>query len=141
MKSMEGVSYFENTLEVLRLAPTKFDNMVALLLEKDRKGTRILLLPQTLKKPSTPTANGKPIRTSFANIVSKKAILKQLALRRKRKNRNNTMLILLMLINQRRFPPSMKFMYSSLMSPSMRRIWMSSYFFYLCVGALLLHYA
>ena len=37
MKSMEGISRFENTLEVLRLAITTFDDMVALTLEKDRR--------------------------------------------------------------------------------------------------------
>ena len=48
MKIMEGISHFENTLEVLRLATMTFDDKVALILEKDRR-KKTLLFPQALK--------------------------------------------------------------------------------------------
>lgn len=37
IRIMRGIACFELTLEVLRLAPTTFEDLVALLIEKDRR--------------------------------------------------------------------------------------------------------
>ena len=94
MKSMEGISHFENTLEILRLASTTFHHMVALILEKDRRN-KDSTLSSGLEEAFISTNKWKANKNIICRYCKRKGHIDANCFKKKSRTRRTSRLIVL----------------------------------------------